>query len=99
MMLDVAGVNYCTLRRNQNNKRYEIVHVTIAHCLQNAVALPVRISTLAGTGIMKDITECYARLRGIFSITVTPFAADGAFHHAGPARNIERVIGLGFEAS
>jgi hypothetical protein len=46
---------------------------------------------------MKDITECHARLRGIFNITVTPFTADGAFHHAGLARNIERVIGLGFD--
>ena len=46
---------------------------------------------------MKDITECHARLRGLFNITVTPFKADGAFDHAGLARNIERVIGLGFD--
>jgi dihydrodipicolinate synthase/N-acetylneuraminate lyase len=46
---------------------------------------------------MKDITECHARLRGLFNITVTPFKADGAFDYAGLARNIERVIGLGFD--
>jgi dihydrodipicolinate synthase/N-acetylneuraminate lyase len=46
---------------------------------------------------MKDIGECHARLRGIFNITVTPFKADGAFDDAGLARNIERVIGLGFD--
>jgi len=46
---------------------------------------------------MKDVTECHARLRRLFNITVTPFKADGAFDHAGPARNIERVIGLGFD--
>ncbi|MDA9507135.1 dihydrodipicolinate synthetase [Bradyrhizobium sp. CCBAU 11386] len=46
---------------------------------------------------MKDITECHARLRGLFNITVTPFRVDGAFDHAGLARNIERVIGLGFD--
>lgn len=26
-------------------------------------------------GIVKDITECHARLRGLFNITVTPFKA------------------------
>jgi len=36
-------------------------------------------------------------LRGLFNITVTPFRADGAFDYAGLARNIERVIGLGFD--
>ena len=46
---------------------------------------------------MKDIGECQARLRGLFNITVTPFKADGAFDFAGLARNIERVIGLGFD--
>lgn len=46
---------------------------------------------------MKDITECRARLRGLFNITVTPFKADGAFDYVGLARNIERVIGLGFD--
>jgi dihydrodipicolinate synthase/N-acetylneuraminate lyase len=46
---------------------------------------------------MKDITECHARLRGLFNITVTPFKADGAFDHVSLARNIERVIGLGFD--
>jgi len=46
---------------------------------------------------MKDITESRARLHGIFNITVTPFNADGAFDHAGLARNIERVLGLGFD--
>jgi len=46
---------------------------------------------------MKDITECHARLRGLFNITVTPFKADGAFDYPGLARNIERIIGLGFD--
>lgn len=46
---------------------------------------------------MKDIKECQARLRGIFNITVTPFKADGSFDFAGLARNMERVIGLGFD--
>jgi dihydrodipicolinate synthase/N-acetylneuraminate lyase len=46
---------------------------------------------------MKDIRECQARLRGIFNITVTPFKSDGSFDFAGLARNMERVIGLGFD--
>lgn len=46
---------------------------------------------------MKDIGECQARLRGLFNIAVTPFKADGSFDYAGLARNIERVIGLGFD--
>ncbi|SEF07846.1 4-hydroxy-tetrahydrodipicolinate synthase [Rhizobiales bacterium GAS188] len=46
---------------------------------------------------MKDITEAQASLRGIFNIAVTPFNADGSFHYAGLARNIERVLGLGFD--
>ena len=45
---------------------------------------------------MKDIADCRARLRGIFNITVTPFAADGSIDFAGLARSVERVIGLGF---
>src|ERR1700690_3418127 len=46
---------------------------------------------------MKDINECQARLRGLVNITMTPFKADGSFDHAGLARKIERVIGLGFD--
>jgi dihydrodipicolinate synthase/N-acetylneuraminate lyase len=46
---------------------------------------------------MKDITECQARLHGLFNITVTPFKDDGAFEYASLASNIERVIGLGFD--
>jgi dihydrodipicolinate synthase/N-acetylneuraminate lyase len=46
---------------------------------------------------MKDINECQARLRGLFNITVTPFKADGSFDYAGLSRNVERVIGLGFD--
>ncbi|NDL62220.1 dihydrodipicolinate synthase family protein [Acerihabitans arboris] len=46
---------------------------------------------------MKDISESQARLRGIFNITVTPFTAGGEFDFAGLARNIERVIGLGYD--
>jgi dihydrodipicolinate synthase/N-acetylneuraminate lyase len=46
---------------------------------------------------MKDIKECQARLRGLFNITITPFKADGGFDYVGLSRNIERVIGLGFD--
>jgi 4-hydroxy-tetrahydrodipicolinate synthase len=46
---------------------------------------------------MKDIDECRQRLHGLFNIAVTPFQRDGAFDHAGLARSIERVIGLGFD--
>lgn len=46
---------------------------------------------------MKDIDESRARLRGIFNITVTPFARDGAIDEAGLARTIERVLGLGYD--
>lgn len=46
---------------------------------------------------MKDISESKARLRGIFNITVTPFTASGEFDFDGLARNIERVIGLGYD--
>ena len=46
---------------------------------------------------MKDVTECHARLRGLFNIAITPFKADGEFDYAGLARNIERVISLGFD--
>ncbi|HEY0210740.1 dihydrodipicolinate synthase family protein [Acerihabitans sp.] len=46
---------------------------------------------------MKDISESQARLHGIFNITVTPFTADGAFDFVGLARNIERVIALGYD--
>ncbi|SEF00967.1 4-hydroxy-tetrahydrodipicolinate synthase [Rhizobiales bacterium GAS188] len=46
---------------------------------------------------MKDITEARGKLRGIFNISVTPFNAGGSFHYSGLARNIERVLGLGFD--
>jgi 4-hydroxy-tetrahydrodipicolinate synthase len=46
---------------------------------------------------MKDITECRARLRGIFNIAVTPFHADGSFDDAGLSANVERVIALGYD--
>ncbi|TCV95174.1 dihydrodipicolinate synthase family protein [Biostraticola tofi] len=46
---------------------------------------------------MKDISESQARLKGIFNITVTPFTRAGEFDYAGLARNIERVIGLGYD--
>jgi 4-hydroxy-tetrahydrodipicolinate synthase len=46
---------------------------------------------------MKDITECRARLHGIFNIAVTPFHADGSFDYEGLAANIERVIALGYD--
>ncbi|MCB2051228.1 MAG: dihydrodipicolinate synthase family protein [Novosphingobium sp.] len=46
---------------------------------------------------MKDIQEARARLNGIFNITMTPFAKDGALDKAGLARNVERVIELGYD--
>lgn len=46
---------------------------------------------------MKDIYESQARLQGIFNITVTPFTASGDFDFVGLARNIERVIELGYD--
>lgn len=46
---------------------------------------------------MKDMGEARARLKGIFNITMTPFAKDGALDKAGLARNIERVIELGYD--
>lgn len=46
---------------------------------------------------MKDIFESQARLKGIFNITVTPFTASGEFDFNGLARNIERVIALGYD--
>lgn len=46
---------------------------------------------------MKDIFESQARLKGIFNITVTPFTASGEFDFDGLARNIERVIALGYD--
>src|SRR5262245_60153375 len=41
--------------------------------------------------------ERASRLKGIFSIVVTPFHKDGAFDFAGLAENIERVISLGYD--
>lgn len=46
---------------------------------------------------MKDIYESQARLHGIFNITVTPFTANGDFDFDGLARNVERVIELGYD--
>jgi 4-hydroxy-tetrahydrodipicolinate synthase len=46
---------------------------------------------------MKDMEEARARLKGIFNITMTPFAMDGTLDKAGLARNVERVIGLGYD--
>lgn len=46
---------------------------------------------------MKDREEAQARLKGIFNITMTPFDKEGALDKAGLARNIERVIELGYE--
>lgn len=41
--------------------------------------------------------EIKSRLKGIFSIVVTPFREDGAFDFDGLADNIERVIALGYD--
>jgi 4-hydroxy-tetrahydrodipicolinate synthase len=38
-----------------------------------------------------------SRLKGIFTIVVTPFHKDGAFDFAGLSENIERVISLGYD--
>lgn len=46
---------------------------------------------------MKDIDETRARLKGIFNITVTPFAKDGSIDEKGLARSLERVMALGFD--
>jgi dihydrodipicolinate synthase/N-acetylneuraminate lyase len=46
---------------------------------------------------MRDITECRARLHGIFNIAITPFHADGSFDYEGLAANIERVMALGYD--
>lgn len=46
---------------------------------------------------MKDRQEAQVRLKGIFNITMTPFTKDGALDKAGLARNVERVIGLGYD--
>ena len=39
----------------------------------------------------------HASLKGIFNITVTPFAADGSIDFPTLATSIERVVGLGFD--
>lgn len=41
--------------------------------------------------------EAKARLRGIFNITVTPFAADGSIDFSSLAESIERLIGMRFD--
>jgi len=41
--------------------------------------------------------EIKARLKGIFSIIVTPFTSDGAFDFPALGENIERVISLGYD--
>src|SRR5260370_7549801 len=46
---------------------------------------------------MKDLCEAKARLRGLFNITVTPFAPDGSIDVSVLTQNIERVIDLGFD--
>ena len=44
-----------------------------------------------------QLDERASRLKGIFSIVVTPFHKDGAFDFAGLAENIERVISVGYD--
>lgn len=46
---------------------------------------------------MKTLEESRARLRGLFNITMTPFTADHAIDFPGLARNVERVLDLGFD--
>jgi dihydrodipicolinate synthase/N-acetylneuraminate lyase len=44
-----------------------------------------------------QLDERASRLKGIFSIAVTPFHNDGAFDFAGLTEHIERVISLGYD--
>lgn len=46
---------------------------------------------------MKDRSEAFERVKGLFNITVTPFKADGALDRDALRENIERVIGIGYE--
>jgi dihydrodipicolinate synthase/N-acetylneuraminate lyase len=43
------------------------------------------------------VDEARARLKGIFSIVVTPFASDGAFDFSALGETIDRVISLGYD--
>jgi 4-hydroxy-tetrahydrodipicolinate synthase len=69
------------------------------HAIHQSASAPNRPAPqirLTGT-IMTADTEAKVRLRGIFNITVTPFAADGGIDVAGLAVNIERLLGMGFD--
>ncbi len=46
---------------------------------------------------MKDRQEAFARVHGLFNITVTPFDAAGAIDLAGVTETVERVLGMGFD--
>lgn len=46
---------------------------------------------------MLSAEENWARLKGLFNITLTPFDGDGGMDEEGLAENIERVIGLGYD--
>lgn len=46
---------------------------------------------------MMDVAESRARLRGIFNITMTPFAEAGSIDFAGLERSLERIISLGYD--
>jgi len=46
---------------------------------------------------MKDITEARHRLRGLFNIAITPFAADGAIDFTALAANLERMLAVGVD--
>lgn len=46
---------------------------------------------------MTTASEVKVRLKGIFNITVTPFAPAGGIDFRGLAENIERLLGMGFD--
>jgi len=46
---------------------------------------------------MLSAEENWARLKGLFNITLTPFGEGGEMNEEGLVQNIERVIGLGYD--
>lgn len=46
---------------------------------------------------MKDYSEAMVRVRGLFSITVTPFKRDGSIDKAAMRESIQRVLDLGYD--
>ena len=46
---------------------------------------------------MTTANESKTRLKGIFNITVTPFAGDGSIDFSSLDRSIERIVSMGFD--